>query len=197
MREDAMKNESPTNRVQEIWQCQPVEGIKMSVEEIRKRATRFEKKIFWRNVREYVAGAIAIVLLGYYIAVSRNLLDRSAFALLIAGMVYVMYQLHRRGAAKSMPASAAVGPSLEFYRSELKRQRDLTSTVWSWYLGPFVPGMVASVIASAAHDWHPRHLAVLTLCYGLIAAFFVFVWRLNARGARCLERMIDDLGGAE
>src|SRR5215469_14436304 len=133
VREDAMQNESPTYRMQEIWQCQPVEGIKMSVEEIRKRSTKFEKKIFWRNVREYVAGAIAIVLLGLFMARSHNLLDRSAFALLIAGMAYVMYQLHRRGAAKSMPASAAVGPSLDFYRRELKRQRDLTSTVWSWY----------------------------------------------------------------
>ena len=192
-----MKNESPTNRMQEIWQCQPVEGIKMSVEEIRKRATKFEKKVFWRNVREYVAGAIAIVLLGFSIAGSHNVLDRSAFALLIAGMVYVMCQLYRRGAAKSMPTSAAVGPSLGFYRSELKRQRDLTSTVWSWYLGPFVPGLVVSAIVSAAHNLHPRHIAMLTFWYGLIAAFFVFAWRLNARAARCLQRMIDDLGTAE
>ena len=192
-----MKNESPTSRMQEIWQCQPVEGFKMSVEEIRKRATKFEKKIFWRNVREYVAGAIAIVLLGFSIASSHNVLDSSAFALLIAGMVYVMYQLHRRGSAESMPTSAAVGPSLEFYRSELKRQRDLTSTVWSWYLGPFVPGLVVSAIASAAHNLQPRHIAVLTFWYGLIAAFFVFAWRLNARAARCLQRMIDDLGTAE
>src|SRR5215469_2437061 len=161
MREDAMKNESPTNRMQEIWQCQPVEGIKMSVEEIRKHATKFEKKIFWRNVREYVAGAIAIVLLGFSIARSHNVLDRSAFALLIAGMVYVMYQLHRRGTSKSLPASA-IGPSLEFYRSELERQRDLTSTVWSWYLGPFVPGLALSAIASAAHNLQPRHIVTVT-----------------------------------
>ena len=192
-----MMTESPTNRMQELWQCQPVEGIKMSVEEIRKRSTKFEKKIFWRNVREYVAGAIAIVLLGLFMARSHNLLDRSAFALLIAGMAYVMYQLHRRGAAKSMPASATVGPSMDFYRRELKRQRDLTSTVWSWYLGPFVPGLVLSAVASAAHNWQPRHIAMLTFWYGLIAAFFVFAWRLNARAARCLKRMIDDLGTAE
>ena len=185
-----MQNESPINRMQKIWQCQPVEGIKMSVEEIRKRSTSFEKKIFWRNMREYVAGAVAIVLLGVSIARSHNLLDRSAFVLLIAGMVYVMYQLHRRGAAKSMPASAAGGPSLDFYRSELTRQRDLTSTVWTWYLGPFVPGLVVSAIASAAHSLQPRHLAVLTFWYGLIAAFFVFAWRLNVRAALCLQRMI-------
>ena len=133
-----MMTESPTNRMQELWQCQPVEGIKMSVEEIRNRATKFEKKIFWRNFREYIAGAIAIVLLGISFGSAHDLLSRAAFALLISGMVYVMYQLHRRGTAKTMPTAAAAGPSLAFYREELKRQRDLTASVWSWYLGPFV-----------------------------------------------------------
>jgi hypothetical protein len=42
------------------------------------------KKVFWRNVREYVAGAISVVLLGFSIASLHNVLDRSAFALLIA-----------------------------------------------------------------------------------------------------------------
>src|SRR5262249_41044063 len=139
----------------------------------------------------------AIVLLAFSMARSHNVLDRSGFALLIAGMVYTMYQLHRRGAAKSVSASAAVGPSLEFYRSELQRQRDLTNTVWSWYLAPFVPGLVVSAIVSAAHNLHPWHIAVVTFWYGLIAALFVFVWRWNARAARCLERMINDLGTME
>ena len=192
-----MMTESPTNRMQELWQCQPVEGIKMSVDEIRNRATKFEKKIFWRNFREYIAGAIAIVLLGISFGSAHDLLSRAAFALLIAGMVYVMYQLHRRGTAKTMPTAAAAGPSLAFYREELKRQRDLTASVWSWYLGPFVPGLVLSAIASASHDLHPHHIEVVTFWYVLIAAFFVFAWRLNARATRCLERMIADLGAAE
>jgi hypothetical protein len=37
----------------------------------------------------------------------------------------------------------------------------------------------------------------LALWYGLIAVFFIFVWRLNVRAARCLQRMIDDLRRAE
>lgn len=192
-----MMTESPTNRMQELWQRQPVEGITMSVEEIRSRATKFEKKIFWRNFREYIAGAIAIVVLGVFFVGAHDLLNRSAFALLIAGMVYVMYQLHRRGAAKTMPTAAAAGPSLAFYCGELKRQRDLTASVWSWYLGPFVPGLVFSAIASASRDLHLQHIAVVTFWYALIAAFFVFVWRLNVRATRCLERMIADLSATE
>lgn len=192
-----MMNESPNNHMQDVWQCQPVEGIKMSAEEIRNRATKFEKKVYWRNVRENTAGAIAIIWLGFYFVGEHRMLDRSAFALLIVGMVYVMYQLHRQGAAQSMPASMAAGPSLGFYRKELERQRKVVSSVWSWYLGPFVPGLVLSAVASLAKNMQPHHVAVLGLCYALIAAFFIFAWRLNVRAARCLQRMIDQLPAAE
>ncbi len=190
-------SESPKNNLQEIWQCQPVEGIKMSVEEIRGRATKFERKIWWRNLREYAAGAIATVLLGYFLAGAHGVLDRAAFALLITGMAYALYQLHRHGKSKEMPAAMGRGPSLEFYRNELERQRDLVSNVWTWYLGPFIPGMLMSMIASASHNTHMRHLAVIAFWYALMAAFFIFVGRLNARAARCLQRMLDDLGAAE
>jgi hypothetical protein len=192
-----MMNESHKNRMQDIWQCQPLEGIKMSAEEIRNRATKFEKKVYWRNVRENTAGAIAILWLGFYFVGEHRMLDRSAFALLIAGMVYVMYQLHRQGAARNMHASMAAGPSLGFYREELERQRNLVSGAWSWYLGPFVPGLVLSAVASLAKSMQPHHVAVLGFWYALIAAFFVFAWRLNVRAARCLQRMIDQLPETE
>jgi len=192
-----MMNESPNNNLQEIWQCQPVEGIKMSIEEIRGRATKFEKKIWWRNFREYAAGAIAIVVLGFSLASSHDVLDRVAFALLIAGMAYVFYQLHRQGRAKNLPAAMGLERSLQFYRNELQRQRDLAACVWTWYLGPFVPGLLISMIASMLHDTHLRHVAVVAFWYALIAVFFVFAWRLNVRAARCLQRMIDDLQAAE
>ncbi len=192
-----MTNETPKDRMQDIWLCQPVEGIKMSVEEVRARAGKFEKKIRWRNVREYAAGAIAMVLLGFSFAGTPDVLDRTAFALLIVGMAYVLYQLHRKGQARSMPGEMGTEPSLQFYRSQLERQRDLVGNVWVWYLGPFVPGLVLSAIASVAHNAQPRHLAVLAFWYGLIVVFFVFVWRLNVRAARCLQRMIDALGTAE
>jgi uncharacterized membrane protein YfcA len=192
-----MTNQTPKDRMQDIWLCQPVEGMKMSIEEIRSRAGKFEKKIRWRNVREYGAGAIAGVFLGFSIASTRNVLDRAAFALLIVGMVYALYQLHRKGQVRSMPGEMGTEPSLQFYRTQLERQRDLVSNVWAWYLWPFVPGLVLSVLASVPHNSHPRHIAALAFWYGLVAVFFVFVWRLNVRAARCLQRMIDALGAVE
>lgn len=169
----------------------------MSVEEIHSRAGKFEKKVIWRNVREYAAGAIVVVFFGLAFAGTHDWLGRCAFALLIAGTAYVMYQLHRKGSSRRMPEELGTGSSLQFYRSELERQRDLVSNVWPWYLAPVVPGLLLLAITSIVHNRQLWHVAALVFWYGLIAVFFVFVWKLNARAARRLQRMIDDLGAAE
>ena len=72
------------NPAQKLWQDQPVEGITMSAEIIRKRAAKFERKILWRNVREYVAALIAAVPLGYFLVTARDVFARVTFGLLIA-----------------------------------------------------------------------------------------------------------------
>ena len=52
--------ETPTNPIQQLWQQQPAEGIPMSLDEIRRRAVKFEKRMFVVNAREYVAAAVAV-----------------------------------------------------------------------------------------------------------------------------------------
>ena len=193
-----MTHKSPNDsmnedRMKEIWLCQPVEGIQMSVDQIRQRASKFEKKILWRNLREYVASLIAAVLFASFLIKSHDTLFRAGCALLIAGLAYVAWHLHRKGSAKSLHSEMGTAPSLQFYRSELERQRDLVSSVWSWYLSPMIPGLALFAISSALADHHPRNLAVLALVYGACVGLFVFIWRLNRRAARCLQRLIDEL----
>jgi Flp pilus assembly protein TadB len=204
-----MMNESPKDpreqnqmqmnddNLKEIWRCQPVEGIKMSAEQIRKRAGSFEKKIMWRNVREYISGGIAAVLFVYFIATNHDPLFRAACVVMIVGLAYVAWQLHRKGSAKSVPEEMGAASSLQFYRKQLERQRDMAASVWSWYLAPLVPGLILFAISSALADPRPRKLIFLALFYGFSAGLFVFIWKLNARGARCLQRMIDELHDAE
>jgi len=184
------------NPVQKIWQDQPVEGIKMSAEEIHKRAGRFERKIRFRNVREYVASLIAVGLLGYSFLTAHGLLFRTTFALFIAGMVWIVVQLHRKGAAKSMPTGVDTLTSLRFYRAELERQLDVVSNVWSWYLAPLVPGFVVYTVGYAITFPRPAAWAGLAFMDLIVAALFFVVWKMNIRAARCLQRMINDLDSA-
>src|SRR5208337_195711 len=107
----------------------------------------------------------------------------------IAGLVWIVVQLHRKGSAKSMPVGVDTLTSLQFYSAELERQREAVSTVWSWYLAPLVPGFVVYTLGYAIRFPRPAAWAGLVLIDAIVAALFFGIWKLNMRAARCLERM--------
>lgn len=185
------------NPVQKLWQGQPVEGVKMPLEEIRRRAGKFERRVFWRNVREYVSSGVAIGMFAYFFVGDHRILGRIAYVLFVSGILWVVVQLHRRGAVRNMPSSLGTAPSLTFFRTELERQRDLVANVWSWYLAPMVPGFVLLTAEIARHRPFPASLGGIAMMDGGVAVLFYAVWRLNLRAARCLQRTIDELEMSE
>lgn len=185
------------NPVQKLWQDQPVEGITMSVEEIQRRAGKFEHRIWWRNAREYVGSLIAVGLFMYFFVSIPDVLSRVTFALFIAGMVWIVVQLHRQGSATLIPAGLDAVTSLRLYRAELERQRAAVANVWWWYLAPLVPGFVVHTIGYAVKFQRPAAWAGLALVDAIVVAMFVVIWKMNMRAARCLGKMIEELNGVE
>ena len=185
------------NPAQTLWQDQPVEGIKMSAEIIHKRAAKFERRIMWRNVREYVASLIAVCLFVYFFVTTHDVLSRVTFGLFIAAMAWIVVQLHRKGSAKTLPTGVDTLTSLQLYRAELERQRAVVSNVWAWYLAPLVPGFVVYTIGYAIKFQHPAAWAGLALMDGIVAAMFFVIWKMNMKAARCLTKMIEELNAAE
>jgi len=127
---------------------------------------------------------------------------RAAFAVLIAGLGYVVYELHKRAGA--IPASEmGAKPYLQFHRQELERQRDYLRHIWRWYLGPLVPGMLILVAASLRLAYARLHsLNVLQMLKGLgplavIFILFVLVWKANDWVANALQKQIDELKAIE
>jgi len=118
-----MENEVPPDNLKDLWQNQNVEPIVMSLEELRRKAAEFQKRIRHRNLREYVASGVVLVAFSYYLW--RFPAMRLACSLILAGTLYVMYQLHTKGAAKVVPESLALDTCLAFHQRELERQRDL------------------------------------------------------------------------
>ena len=151
-----------------------------------------------------MAGAIVIAFWGasfwFWPPASAGLRDfrgwQLAPALLfIAGTIYVMFQLHRRGAAGSLPIDAGLRASLDFHIRELERQRNAVRTVWMWYLLPFLPGFVAELLVLASIE---RGINAGLIEFGVIfLAVFVWVWRLNESAARKLDRQIEELRAME
>ena len=88
-----------------------------------------------------------------------------------------------------MPAGLALTTSVDFYRHQLTRERDLANHPWR-YLAVFVPGVGLSLLGRSL-DRPPAQTAAIA-AFG-IALFFAVAW-VNRRTARKLQSEIDLLG---
>lgn len=182
--------------LREIWQSQHVEPITMSIEELRAKATKFERRIRSRNLRETIVAVILIPIFAAAFVHFQTPVERVGMALNIAALFYVIYRLNGAAAATAVPADIGFESCVSFHRRELERHRDLLRTVSRWYMGPLVPGVVVFTLGTigtkvrAGHplDWW-RALPALVL----LAVWYLVVVRLNDRAADCLQRRIDEL----
>lgn len=186
-----MASDFQPDDLQSLWKDQQLDHTRIATEAIRMMAENFQSRIQRRNRREYVAAALAMAGHAVIAAVGPNPWVRAGAILVIAGLIYVCYQLHRRAASAGLPEEIALHPGIGFHRSQLARQRDALRGVWSWYLLPMLPGMLIVLVAGARGV---RHAAVnLT---GLAAISAGVVW-LNHRAANRIQREIDRLDSME
>jgi uncharacterized membrane protein HdeD (DUF308 family) len=204
MREEIMESEDIAD-AKSLWKNQPIEPIAISLAYLQQKAQKFEKQIGWRNLREYAGGVVGVVVFGYYIWKFPFPLFRTGCVLVIAGALYVVYMLHKRGAPRAVPKEMAFRNCLDFHRRELERQRDLLCSVWKWYLLPLVPGMVVFMVGlywrAMEQPNAPAHARTIMLKFALAAAgcviVLVGVGEMNRRAAGKLQLRIDALNQLE
>jgi hypothetical protein len=164
----------------------------MPLEEIQRRARRFENRIDRRNLREYIGGAIGIAAYTFYIFKFHSLVVRAGSVLVIAGVLYILFHLYKRASPGQLPTDLAFTASLEFHRRELVRQRDLLRSVWRWYIGPIVPGL-----AVFSAGIMPHSVVAMVFCWSFfLFAFGLIIW-LNHHAAVRLDRKIAELDNLE
>lgn len=199
-----MENEAG-NDMKNVWRNQPVATVQISLAELRKKALKLEKRVLRRNLREYAASAIVIAGFGYYIWKFPDPMIRFGCVLVIAGALFVVYQLHKRGHARSVPEEMAFRDCLDFHRKELERQRDLLRSIWTWYILPVVPGVLVFMLGVFQWQMRPPNAAAraghVKILFGLrvavVAVIFTGVGKLNQWAARKLQRKIDTLNSLE
>lgn len=175
--------------VRTVWQNQEVDTRPLSLDQIRKKARQFQWRIRWRNRMEYLASAIVVLLSGYFIWSVDDVVVRTGLGLLVAGTLYMVYQLQQRGEAQMLPADLGLRACLAFHRAELVRQRDLLRDVWRWYLLPFAPGIITIFVAASGLMLWTQWIGKVVFLVG----FFWLVAMLNQWAARRLQREIDAL----
>jgi len=174
--------------LQDLWQGQNPEPFRMPLEQIRRRAEKLQKRVRWRNMRESIACAVAMVVCFRWMWTLPNPFMRVGAMLVEASMAYVVWQLYRRGSSREI-----TGDCLEFHLRELKRQRDAVASVWRWYLGPMIPGILVMMLGSLYHNTSARHTWFVAIYLPVCGFFFYWVGKLNQRAARKLQRQIEEL----
>ena len=161
----------------------------MSINEIRQRAKRCDQRTRRWNL---ITGVLIVAIVGvelWQISIERELLERVGDSLTIAAFVYLAYWYRRHAFSHTAPAGPATTQSVEFYRDQLVRQRELSDNPWG-YLLPFVPGVGLSLFSSALDRSPAQNTAIAVFA---VALFIGTAW-WHKRSARRLQREIDELG---
>jgi hypothetical protein len=174
--------------IRRLWHNQPREARAMSIDEIRSKAERFVRKTRRWNIATAVLVAVLIVVEAWQVWREPRLLERVGDSLTIAALIAMAYLFRGRWIARAMPAGLGLTNSVDFYRKQLVRQRDLARSPWR-YLVLFVPGVGLSLFGDGFERPVPQTIAIAA--FG-VALFLSVAW-LNARTARRLQRDIDEL----
>lgn len=179
----------PSDTLRRAWQGQRPPETPPTLDDVRRRAQQFSRRIRWRNAREYVAGTVVMLwILTDMVRGGFNGLADVGGLVIIAGVGYVLRQLYRRGQTDTLRSDLGMVDALSFHRSELVRQRDLVMSVWRWYLLPLLPGTVLVSLGRAIE--HPERWGrALGTSVGMAALLALVAW-LNRRAGTRLQRDI-------
>lgn len=185
---------SEPNSLQSIWKNQSDESFTMSLADIHARAEKFQTRIRLRNWIEYVASAsVAAFFLWTAATIPAPAIQAGAIAIAL-GALYVSWKLHQLARAASNADLDAAQSLTDFHRAELVRQRDALKSVWSWYLAPFMPGMLVFLAGVSFEPSLSAPLAakagVFALGVAIVGAVFAAIARINAQAAKRLDKEI-------
>jgi len=187
--------------LQTLWTNQTEEPFAMSIADIHVRAARFQDRVRGRNWREQIVAAFLVVIFGWIAWIVPDVLVKAGAVLIIVGVIYVSVRLATFARAGSPRDLALAENWVAFYRGELMRQYTALNSLWRWYLGPLVPGMVLVMAGGALTPDNPAPLfaKAIVLSLGLTFAGAVFwgVNWINKVAARRLKIEIDRLDAAQ
>lgn len=194
-----MQDEFPINDPQKIWQDQPTEVIKMSLEEIRRRAHKLQTKARLAALLQTLIGLVLCVLFARSSAKADALVTRIGWGMLSLWAAYVAYPAYKWIWPGTLAADATLSTSVDFYRRELERRHDYARHVWRrtgltfCFLGlavVIVPPLI-SVLGT------PRLLLKAVPFFVLLAIWLAVFFPMRKREQRRLQQEIDELNALE
>ncbi|MDF7776667.1 hypothetical protein P1X14_15525 [Sphingomonas sp. AOB5] len=175
-----------------LWSTDQKDATGLTPDEIERRARLLRRRVMRRDAIEYGAGVIVLAGFGWAIAALPVWSIRISCIAIMIGTIAVMINLWRRRIPE--PSAAFGGASIAFCRDQLVRQRDMLASVWRWYLGPFMPGVLMFLVAVGWETARHKPLAAAIIGVAIpaipVLGMFVLVHFLNRIGARRLQAEI-------
>jgi hypothetical protein len=161
------------------------------------RAKSFERTIFWRNIREYAAAAVAGPLFLWLAYIGRDPIVRVGNFIVGASAIWILIFMWLMQRSRSGPPPESSGKD---YQNRLlaiyDRQITLLKTAWLWYALPLTAGLALSTFGSARGSLSLRAgIGCLMVLFGI--GLGVLNWNAAKRVAKEKEQLTSMLDSAE
>jgi hypothetical protein len=171
-----------------LWQQQEREERLMGIDEIRANAERLDTRSRrWRSFTVLLF-VLLVIAEARQVWMQQATIERVGDSLTIAALVYVAYRFRRQRTA-APPLALGRTNCVEFYRTELARQHDLSNDSWG-YLLPFVPGVALAVFGRGLGERPVGETLAIVI---FAVALFLGIAGWNAYTARKLQRQMHAL----
>jgi hypothetical protein len=190
-----MPNESSANDPKTIWQSQPTEPSKMTLVMIRHKTQQLHAQTRRDRFAEIAASVIMIGFYGCGIWWIHAAALRAIFALAIAWTLAGQSFVDRRSLSDASQLEVPLSTSLESYRREVERRRDLSSRFLLWSFGPGILALGAFCAYLLA--WTHGFVRSTAPFFTLLGLWFVLLFFQKMRQKRDLQREIDQLNEVE
>jgi hypothetical protein len=158
-------------------------GQPASIPEIRWRAEEFGKDVRRWNMAVSVAAA-ALAAFALRFALTGLPRARAGSGLILAGVVYVVYQIRKRGLPGTVPTGTRLDGYSDYYRGELERQVALLQRVSYWLYGASAPGFALLILGTRIYNF-------------IVILVILLIAELTHRAKQKLQREIDEFARPE
>lgn len=198
-----METNPSGNDPKSIWQNQPAEASKVTMEFIRQRARDLHARTRWDLFNSAISHAIAFIFCIVGAVLSHNAGQRIAYAVGVVYTLAAVFVIHRGMWTAPMPGDAGFATGIEFCRKEIERRQAIFSRGLSWIAGPMiyavaaylVPAIAASIKANP--NASPKVLINAVPFFALLTLWAVAVFFIRIRQRQALQREMDDLDAIE
>jgi hypothetical protein len=186
----------PNDLPQKIWQDQPRESIRMSPNEIRRKAQALQSRDRLRAISAMIVGVLLCV--GFAVAFGRetHTIARVAYVVLAFSGLLSTIQAYRWVWPGALASGATYETCLRFYRRELERRRDFALHIWT-RSGIVVAFFGVALLLGPPLAANPRMLPKAAPFLVLLAIWFAIFLPTHRRKRRRLLEEIDQLDAYE